>query len=202
MTPRAAPMTPDERRRAIVAAVVPLILESGTMPTTKEIARAAGVAEGTIFGVFDDKAALLMAVAEQVLAPGEEIGRTGEEADLAAFLVELISGLEGRMRRVGTVLTVLRQHLAGQPHPTTPAGPPAFVVEANQRLLDRLTDAFATYADQLAVEPRTAALALRSMVFGLHHPGLIQDPPLPPDQIARILVSGVARPATASPEEP
>ena len=49
-TGRAAPMAPDERRRAIVDVVVPLLLQHGDGVTTKQIAEAAGIAEGTIFG--------------------------------------------------------------------------------------------------------------------------------------------------------
>ena len=64
-TGRAAPMAPDDRRRAIVDAVVPLLLEHGGDVTTRQIAEAAGIAEGTIFRVFPDKPALLMAAAAE-----------------------------------------------------------------------------------------------------------------------------------------
>lgn len=203
MSPRAAPMTPDERRHAIVAAVVPLILESGTMPTTKEIAQAAGVAEGTIFRVFDDKPALLMAVAEQVMSPPPgadlSVAFTGDDA-LRDVVSVVVGRVQGNMKRVGTILMVLRQQLASAPHATVPDGPPEFVVKANQRLLDRLTSVFERYADQLTVEPRTAALALRSLVFGSHHPGMTGDPPLTADQIADIVVHGVAGQTPRTPE--
>ena len=53
MTPRAAPLSPDERRRAIVDAVLPLLIEHGRAVTTRQMAEAAGIAEGTIFRVFD-----------------------------------------------------------------------------------------------------------------------------------------------------
>ena len=52
---RAEPLPPDDRRRAIVEAVIPLLLEKGPTVTTREMAEAAGIAEGTIFGVFPDK---------------------------------------------------------------------------------------------------------------------------------------------------
>src|ERR1700750_2170473 len=68
---RAAPMAPAERRRAIVDVVVPLLLEHGSDVTTRQIAEAAGIAEGTIFRVFPDKAALLMAAAEETMNPPE-----------------------------------------------------------------------------------------------------------------------------------
>ena len=197
MTPRATRLTPDERRRTIVEAVVPLILESGGMPTTREIAQAAGVAEGTIFRVFDDKTSLLWAVAEHVLAPPPGVdpaGMLAGDVDLLRVLTGVVERLQGNIRRVGTILMVLRQQTAGQPHDKMPAGPPDFIVEANQRLLDRLTLVFERYADQLTVEPRTAALALRSLVFGAHHPGMTEEPPLSPEQVAALVLHGVARP--------
>ncbi|MEZ5094051.1 TetR/AcrR family transcriptional regulator [Nocardioides sp.] len=195
-------MTPDERRGAIVEAVVPLILESGTMPTTREIARAAGVAEGTIFRVFDDKTALLWAVTKHVLSPppgADAVRAISGEADLVDVLTTVVERIQGNMRRVGTIMMVLRQQMAGQTHDKMPDGPPAFLIEANQLLLDRLTLVFEKYADQLVVDPRTAALALRSLVFGAHHPGMAGDPPLGAAQIALLLVHGVGRPADLAP---
>ncbi|MBN9326134.1 MAG: TetR family transcriptional regulator, partial [Cellulomonas sp.] len=45
-------MPPDERRRAILRAVLPVVRERGADVTTRELAEAAGVAEGTLFRVF------------------------------------------------------------------------------------------------------------------------------------------------------
>jgi AcrR family transcriptional regulator len=58
-TGRAAPLPPDERRAAILRAVRPVLLERGVAVTTRELAEAAGVAEGTLFRVFDDKLSLI-----------------------------------------------------------------------------------------------------------------------------------------------
>lgn len=68
-TRRAPPLPPDARRRAIVDAVAPLLVAHGAAVTTKRMADAAGVAEGTLFAVFDDKRALIMAVLEDRLDP-------------------------------------------------------------------------------------------------------------------------------------
>ena len=66
---RAAAMPLEERRSAIVAAALPLFLDQGRRITTREIAQAAGIAEGTIFRVFEDKNAVLDAVVEAALDP-------------------------------------------------------------------------------------------------------------------------------------
>jgi AcrR family transcriptional regulator len=62
-------MAPEDRRAALVAATVPLLREHGTEISTRQIAQAAGVAEGTIFGVFPDKHSLIVAALVQTLDP-------------------------------------------------------------------------------------------------------------------------------------
>src|SRR3954447_12950008 len=64
---RASALPPEERRAAIVAAALPLILERGVNVTTRELAEAAQIAEGTIFRVFPDKEALIAAVVDAAL---------------------------------------------------------------------------------------------------------------------------------------
>ena len=74
-------MAPDERRKAIVEATLPLLAQYGAGVTTRQIAEAAGIAEGTIFRVFPDKPALLMAAAEETMNPSD--GGAELEAALA-----------------------------------------------------------------------------------------------------------------------
>src|SRR6476661_5017469 len=66
-TKRATALPPDERRSMIVAATLPLLLEHGDRVTTKQIAEAAGIAEGTIFRAFADKDEVIAAVVEAAL---------------------------------------------------------------------------------------------------------------------------------------
>ncbi|PJI95243.1 TetR/AcrR family transcriptional regulator [Luteimicrobium subarcticum] len=66
---RATPLPADERRAAILGAVGPVLLSRGLSVTTKELAAVAGVAEGTIFRVFDDKLSLVGAAAFDGLDP-------------------------------------------------------------------------------------------------------------------------------------
>src|SRR5690348_9022981 len=66
---RVAPLAPDDRRAALIEATIPLLIEHGTAVSTRQIAQAAGVAEGTIFRVFPDKASLVMAAVRHGIDP-------------------------------------------------------------------------------------------------------------------------------------
>ncbi|MEO6825751.1 MAG: TetR/AcrR family transcriptional regulator [Microbacteriaceae bacterium] len=66
---RATPLAPDERRSMIVDAVAPLFREFGPAVTSRQLAEAAGVAEGTVYRAFGDKDALIQAVLDKRLDP-------------------------------------------------------------------------------------------------------------------------------------
>ncbi|HEY0117442.1 MAG TPA: TetR family transcriptional regulator [Cellulomonas sp.] len=74
---RAAPLPPDERRLAILKAVLPVVRTRGTDVTTRELAEAAEVAEGTLFRVFVDKESLVREAVAAALDPTEDIARIG-----------------------------------------------------------------------------------------------------------------------------
>lgn len=199
MTPRATPLSPDERRSSIVEAVLPLVIERGELPSSREVAAAAGIAEGTIYRAFDDKTALLHAVAERALTatprpPGSPA--LADLPDLHARVAEMARGMQQRMQAVHTVLMAVRRHLtAEERHGSGEDGPPAYVTEANEQLHRRLMEVFEIDREQLRVEPAVAATVLRSLVFGTAHPAMGGEP-LTPDQIADLVIGGIARPGT------
>ena len=57
---RVPALSPEERRAALIEATIPLLHEHGIDVSTRQIAQAAGVAEGTIFGVFETKSSLVV----------------------------------------------------------------------------------------------------------------------------------------------
>lgn len=194
-------MTPEDRRTAIVEAVLPLVVSGGSMPSTREIADAAGVAEGTIYRVFEDKGALCHALAEHALDP-PEVGdsllvRARAETDLPARVAVVAGLLQARMRTVTAVMMVVREQMmrettSGLRHDARPGGPPAYVVRANQQLLARLVEVFEIDREHLRVDPETAAMVLRSIVFGSLHPGMTATRGLSAAQVADVVIHGVA----------
>src|SRR4051795_6165443 len=110
---RARPLSPEERRDKLVDTTLNLLREHGRAVTTRQIAEAAGVAEGTIFRVVESKEELVELAITRAFEPGALVDRL-EEIDpdwpLRDRLVTLVSILQQRfratfelMKRVGMV---------------------------------------------------------------------------------------------------
>ncbi|MGI8948606.1 MAG: helix-turn-helix domain-containing protein [Ornithinimicrobium sp.] len=69
MSSRAPALPPHERRVQLEQAAVQVLLSRGLSATTKEIAAEAGVAEDTIFRVFDSKDDLVHAALHRACDP-------------------------------------------------------------------------------------------------------------------------------------
>ena len=68
------------------------------------------------------------------------------------------------------------------------------MADAQAELLPQLTDLFEPHADELAVPPEIAALALRSLIFGsARAERSATGPSLTPDQIADLVLDGTLR---------
>jgi AcrR family transcriptional regulator len=185
--PRASALPPAERRAEIVAATLPLVLAHGAAVTTRQIAEAAGIAEGTIFRVFPDKESLIEAVVESAF------DSTATDAALAAIepglpLEErLVQAVEILRRRVAdlwqlrTALGMLQPSRRGEGTAGTPQPPD----------LTALAAVFGADRDRIRRPPLEAAHLLRGLTIASTHPALILDEPLPSREIVSFFLDGV-----------
>jgi len=182
---RAAALPIEERRSAIVAATLPLFLEHGGAVTTREIAHAAGIAEGTIFRVFDDKTALLDSVIEAALDPAPtERAIRAIDANLA-FEDRLIAAVGILRQRVLYVFHVM----------SMASGTTRGSTNSRSTELPALTAIFASEADGLSRTPADAARVLRGLTFACVHPAFGIDEPLSSEDIVAVLLDGIRHPA-------
>ena len=108
---RAAPLPLDERRAALIAATEPLLERFGREVSTKQIAEAAGIAEGTIFRAFAPKEALIDAVIEDAFGiqrTCDELAQVDLALSLEKRLVAAVVILQERLRRVLALFGSLR----------------------------------------------------------------------------------------------
>jgi AcrR family transcriptional regulator len=183
---RASALPPDERRAAIVKATVPLLIEHGSAVSTRQIAEAAGIAEGTIFRVFPDKQAVIAAAVEAAFESTwfeKKVAAIDRAQPMEAQLVEATHLLQRRFAVIWHLLPVAREAGLIQPGQRRPLG------------VQALTDLIAPYADRLRVDPEIAARRLRSLALATSNPGFEPDGPVPPEELVSLLLDGIRRPA-------
>ena len=194
---RAEPLAPDDRRRAIVEAVIPLLVERGATVTTRQMAEAAGIAEGTIFRVFPDKSALIHEAVRVSIDPGpvqKQLSQIYADAPLETQLAEAARILLERFDIVITLLGVLRT----LPHfglESKAPGPPAFVTVANGAINQSLARIFDRHRDQLRIDPARAASAFRGLLLANAHPTMELTERLTIDEIVSVLLTGIVTPS-------
>ncbi len=203
---RAAPLAPDERRAAIVDAVLPLVRERGHDVTTRELAAAAGVAEGTLFRVFADKHELIGEVAFEGLRRASRpaatrdslaaVDRTLPLVPRVTLLIELgRSWVDEAMRW----MLVLRGLMAGAPPPASAdhdqiAERHAMLRQEREAhtavLVEGMRAALEPDAHRLRVPLDVAVAMVGSAVVG-HHGRDRLLPTLPAEVVADAIVHGL-----------
>jgi AcrR family transcriptional regulator len=181
-------MPPEERRAAILEATVPLLVDHGTEITTRQIATAAGVAEGTIFRVFPDKDSLIQAAVTQAFDPAPA------EAELLA--IDPTLPLEARLE---AAVDILQHWLASLWRIMTAVGvsnlPGSGRAEKKDRPRPTTLLALASLLEpdraNLRLEPAAAADVLRGLTFASVHPAFTLGDPLSPHQIVSVILDGI-----------
>jgi len=172
-------MAPDERRAAILEAVGPLLRERGAAVTTRELAAAACVAEGTLFRVFPDKETLVRAAVAHALDPADVVAKISAipvDEPLRPALREAVRLMQDQARQVVDLL-VVAHHLPGAPHHGHhPHGGPG---EGGRQphptvgpVADALAELLAAHAGQLRRPPQECAHVLVALVLSTQRAGM------------------------------
>ena len=167
---------------------MPLLYQHGREVTTRQIAEAAGVAEGTIFRVFDSKDDVIEAAVERAFEPSELLARVGEidpELPLRERLVLVASIMQQRFRATFGLMRAI-----GEFGPPRRAKPPEHV-----RVLEEVSHAMATLIERdaalLSVTPGMLIHMLRLLTFAGSNEQIAEGHVLTPDQIVDTLLHGV-----------
>ncbi len=192
-------MSPDDRRSAIVEVAIPLLQEHGAGLTTKQVAEAAGIAEGTLFRAFGTKDELVHACASTVFDTTELVARLrgidrGQSLD--DRLTEAVTVMLAHVGRIIGLMSTL--HAAGaaplQRHEgtTTPRRP---------RMTD--PDIDAAIVDVIGEDAASLRLAAVDVVNILAHLTLASAHPMFPAramtaaEIVSVVLDGTRKAGTA-----
>lgn len=163
----------------IVAATLPLLLEHGDRVTSKQIAEAAGIAEGTIFRVFADKDEIITAVVESALDP----------EPLEAALNAIPHGL-GFEAALAAAVEIMQQRVIDIWQVTSSVASRFAMTRRPMADSDALVQLFEDNRAEITVQPIVAARLLRALTLSTTHPMLAGEPKSP-EELVQLFLHGI-----------
>lgn len=187
-------MTLDDRRSQILDAVLPAILEHGAQITSRQLAGAAGVAEGTLFRSFGDKESLLREAFARGSAQAFDISELpfDHDATLEQTIDRLVHVLVDRFATVFRLAIGLGPVLL----PDASDGDAAFA-----ELRACIHTHLEPYAERLRISTEDAADVIRTLAFSAAT-GWGEPTSMSVSDVTGILLHGIVATATPTSKTP
>lgn len=169
--PRATALPPDQRRIQILDATEPLLRQYGRKVSTRQIAEAAGVAEGTLFRVFDNKEDLINSTVARTFSAEPTVLQLQEidpDVEFEERMVRVATVLQDRLHRTFELL-----HALGPPPDATSEDRIKFrdhMLEQNRQIHEAVTALIKPDEDRLVLSPSQTAHLITSMIMTTSHP--------------------------------
>ena len=181
---RAPRLSPEDRRAALLEGVIPLVQEHGRDISTRQIAEACGVAEGTVFRAFGTKEALIEAAIARYFEPqrfAEALTAVPRSLPVEEKLRVVLRLLQERLRGVVGILAAVRG-----------PGPELDLHRGDRRWLEPLRDLLAPDADRLTVPVDTVGQYLLLVAVATSLPHVAEEfAALSADDLVRLVSRGV-----------
>ncbi len=181
-------MSADDRRASVIEAALPILRESGAAATTKEIATAAGIAEGTLFRVFPTKDALVHACVARAFDSQrviEQLRQVDRGLPLEGRLTAAVEIMKAHLEGFIGLMSVL--HTTGAEVPRPPAGPGRR--RTNPEIDAEFLDLIGPDADRFRYPAQRVITFLSMLTLASAHP-MLPDHGATPADVVDVLLHG------------
>jgi len=186
-------MSPAGRRQEIISATLPLLREHGANVTTSQIAQAAGIAQGTIFRVFEDKRELLEASLCAAMSADAEVANIGDISPglpLVERLVQALEAVSDYQERLRSLMRAM-QDSGWRPEHDKLGQDDNHPRHQMRRVAAAMAALFQPDAGSLRLGSKQAAGMILALAFANRlQEHVMGEPPATPDQLVDLFLNG------------